>query len=93
MNQLYWLQVLTTTHKILVTNKPKNIHNRMVANHRHGTRAADGVSRGFRGHPARASYNYAATEYNRLSGELRAKAVYPVFKRKLKAWVKKNISR
>ena len=92
VNQLYWLQVLTTTHNIMVTNKPKNIHNRMVVNHRYGTRAANGVSRGFSGHPARASYNYAASEYNRLPGDLRAEAVYPVFKRKLKTWVKKNIS-
>ena len=59
----------------MVTNKPKNIHNRMAANHRYGTRTGDGVSRGFNGHPARASYNYAAGEYNRLPGELRGKVV------------------
>ena len=92
VNQLYWLQVLTTTHNIMVTKKPKNIHNRMVAHHGHGTRTAGGVSRGFNGHPARASYNYAAGEYNSLPAELKSEVSLQVFKRKLKVWVKKNIS-
>ena len=76
----------------MVTKKPKNIHNRMVAHHGHGTRTADGVSRGFNGHPARASYNYAAGEYNSLPAELKSEVSLQVFKRKLKVWVKKNIS-
>ena len=91
VNQLYWLQVLTTTHNVVVTKKPTNIHRRMVAHHRHGTRAATWVSRGFNGHPARSSYNHAAGEYNRLPADLRAEASYPVFKRRLKNWVKRNI--
>ena len=64
----------------------------MMPHHNHGTRAAGGVSRGFGGHPARASFNYAAGEYNRLPEEIKSESIYPVFKRKLKAWVLKNIS-
>ena len=91
VNQLYWQQVLTTAHKAKVTKKPVNIHSRMMPHHNHGTRAAGGVSRGFGGHPARASFNYAAGEYNRLPEEIKSESIYPVFKRKLKAWVLKNI--
>jgi hypothetical protein len=92
VNQLYWQQVLTTTHKIQHEKKPRNIYGRMVAQHGHGTRAAAGVSRGFGGHPARASFNYAASEYNRLPAEIREERSYPAFRRKLKSWVKVNIS-
>ena len=91
VNQLYWLHVLTTTHNIAVTKKPTNIHKRMVAHHRHGTRSATVVSRGFSGHPANSSYNHAAGEYNCLPADLRAKVSYTVFKRRLKNRVKRNI--
>ena len=75
----------------MATKKPVNIHRRMVAHHDHGTRAAGGVSRGFNGHPARASFNHAAGEYNRLPPDIKLEVVHPKFKRKLKAWVQKNI--
>jgi hypothetical protein len=92
INQLYWQQVLTTTHKIQHERKPRNIYSRMVAQHGHGTRAAAGVSRGFGGHPARASFNHAAGEYNRLPAGVREERSYSAFKRKLKSWIKVNIS-
>ena len=92
VNQLYWLQVFTTAHNVMVTKKPQNIHSRMVARHSYGTRAAQGVSRGFNGHPARASFNHAAEEYNHLPALLREEVFYPAFKRKLKTWVQRNIS-
>ena len=92
INQLYWHQVFTTTHNIMRTKKPNNIHNRMVTHHNHRTRAADGVSRGFNGHPARASFNHEASEYNKLPATLRNEVSYPAFKRKLKTWVLRNIS-
>ena len=92
VNQLYWQQVLTTTHKTMTAKKPVNIYCRMVAHHDHGTRAAAGVSRGFGGHPARASFNHAAGEYNRLPADIKSEVCYPAFKRKLKTWVQKNIS-
>ena len=92
VNQLYWQQVFTTTHKTLTAKKPVNIYSRMVAHHDHSTRAAAGVSRGFGGHPARASFNHAAGEYNRLPADIKSEVCYPAFKRKLKTWVQKNIS-
>ena len=92
VNQSYWFQVFTTAHNIMLTKKPKNIHNRMVTQHSHGTRAAVRVSRGFNGHPARASFNHAAGDYNQLPAVLREEVSYPIFKRKLKTWVKLNIS-
>ena len=91
-NQLYWQQVLTMAHKTLQSGKPINIHGRMVARHRHGTRSAAGVSRGFGGHPAHSSYNYAAQEYNSLPAELREERYFPAFKRRLRTWVQHNIS-
>jgi hypothetical protein len=75
-----------------MSGKPVNIHGRMVAQHRHGTRSAAGVSRGFGGHPARSSYNYAAQEYNSLPAELREERYFPAFKRRLRTWVQHNIS-
>ena len=51
----------------------KKLHNvcaMMVAQHGHGTRTAAEVNRGFGGHLARASFNYAAGEYNRLPAEV-----------------------
>ena len=38
VNQLYWHQVLMTTHNILLSGKPVNIHNRMMTRHNHGTK-------------------------------------------------------
>ena len=64
----------------------------MVTHHSHGTRAAVGVYRGFYGHPARASFNHAAGDYNQLPAVLREEVSYPIFKRKLKTWVKLNSS-
>ena len=79
-------------YNIMRTKKPNNIHTRMVTHHNHHTRAADGVSRGFNGHLARASFNHEASEYNKLPATLRKEVSYPAFKRKLKTWVLRNIS-
>ena len=92
VNQLYWFQIFTTAHNVMLTKKPKNIHNRMVTHHTHGTRAAGGVSRGFNGHPPRGSFNHAAGQYNHLPAALREEVLYPTFKRKLKTWVQSNIA-
>ena len=62
VNQLYWQQVMMTTHKILISKRPVNIHARMVARHEHGTRAAAGVSRGFGNQTVKRSFNYSALD-------------------------------
>ena len=63
----------------------------MVTHHSYGTRVAEGVSRGFSGHPSRASLNHAAEKYNQLPAVLRKEVSYTIFKRKLKTWVQANI--
>ena len=37
VNQMYWQQVFTTTHKITISKKPVNLHQRMTAQHEHST--------------------------------------------------------
>ena len=91
VNQLYWQQVYTTTHKILLSQKPVNIHGRMVARHQHRTRAAAGVSRGFGNLIVSTSFNHAASSYNNLPGNIRETHNMKEFKRCLKDWIQKNI--
>ena len=91
VNQLYWQEVFTTTHKILLSQKPVNIHGRMVARHQHHTRAAAGVSRGFGNLIVSTSFNHAATSYNNLPGNIREAHNMKEFKRSLKDWIQKNI--
>ena len=92
INQLYWQQVLFTTHKIMISRKPVNIHKRMISKHSHGTRAASGVSRGFNDLLVKSSFNYSAVEYNSLPVHIRTVTNIPVFKRLLRKWVQENIT-
>ena len=92
VNQLYWQQVLSSTHKIVTNKKPVNLHNRMVSRHRHGTRAAAGVSRGFEGLLVKNSFNYSAVAYNNLPEQLRKATSMHIFKKKLREWILSNIS-
>ena len=64
VNQVYWQGVYTTTHDIILSQKP--FYGRMVARHKHHTRAAAGVSRGCGNLIVSTSFNHAATSYNRL---------------------------
>ena len=91
VNQLYWQQVFTTTYKIIKSQKPVNIHARMVTRHQHGTRTAAGVSRGFGNFSVRTSFNEAATEYNKLPAAIKQAHSNIEFRRLLKDWIKKNI--
>ena len=91
VNQLHWQQVMMTTHKIMMSKRPVNIHSRMVARHNHGTRAAAGVSRGFGNQLVNRSFNHSASNYNKLPAELRETICLPSFKNKLKIWVLNNI--
>ena len=91
VNQLYWQQVLMTTHKILVSGKPVNLHNRMMARHHHSTRAATGVSRGFGNNVMTSSFNNSATKYNSLPAKMRETSCLASFKTQLRHWVEGNI--
>ena len=91
VNQLHWQQVMMTTHKIMMSKRPVNIHARMVARHQHGTRAAAGVSQGFGNQLVSRSFNHSATSYNNLPARLRETSCLPSFKRELKTWVQTNI--
>ena len=91
VNQLYWQQVLTTTHKVLISKKPVNIYSRMVTGHNHGTRAAAGVSRGFGNKVMKSSFNYSATKYNSLPAKIRETTNLTSFKTQLRNWVERNI--
>ena len=91
VNQLYWQQVLTSTHKIMTNKKPINLHNRMISRHRHGTRTATGVSRGFEGLLVKNSFNYSAATYNNLPQNLRTAKSMHIFKKQLRQWVVSNI--
>ena len=57
---------MAQTHKIMLSSKPANIHQRMVSRHNHGTRTAAGVTRGFGGQKVKRSFNFSASEYNKL---------------------------
>ena len=91
VNQMYWQQVLLTTHKILMSEKPVNIHQRMISRHNHITRAATGVTRGFEGLLVRRSFNHSAVEYNKLPIQLKNTTNIPAFKTLLKKWVIEKI--
>ena len=91
VNQLHWQQVMMTTHKIMLSKRPVNIHARMVARHQHGTRAASGVTQGFGNQLVSRSFNHSATSYNNLPARLRETSCLPSFKRQLKTWVQTNI--
>ena len=91
VNQLYWQQVLTLSHNVMMTKNPVNIHGRMVTRHGHETRAAAGVARGFQGLLVKSSFNYSATEYNKLPAPLRSVKIIAVFKKQLRQWILDNI--
>ena len=91
VHQLYWQEVYTLTYKILKSTKPVNIHRRMVANHRHGTRAAAGVSRGLGNHTVSSSFNYSATKYNYLPATIKEAPTVSSFKRLIRDWIIKNV--
>ena len=91
VNQMYWQQVFTTTHKITISKKPVNLHQRMTAQHEHSTRAATGVSRGFGNNLAKRSFNHSATEYNKLPAAIRGAKTIQGFKKSLRGWVEKHI--
>ena len=91
INQMFWQQVLSQTHKILLSSKPVNIHQRMVSRHQHGTRTAAGVTRGFGGQIVRRSFNFSASEYNWLPRRIRDITNIKSFKLHLKKWVTENI--
>ena len=80
-----------TTHKILISKRPVNIHARMVARHEHGTRAAAGVSRGFGNQTVKRSFNYSALDYNKLPAKLRETVSLTGFKAQLRRWVQSNV--
>ena len=92
VNQLYWQQVLMTTHKILSSGRPVNIHSRMVAKHQHGTRSASGVSRGFGNLAMTPSFNFSALQYNKLPAKMRETTSLASFKQQLRTWVEQNIN-
>ena len=91
VNQLYWQQVLMTTHKILLSGKPVNVHNRMMTRHNVVTRAATGVSRGFGNLVMRSSFNHSVTTYNNLPAKIRETTSLARFKSQLRCWVEQNI--
>ena len=91
VNQLYWQEVFTTTHKIMKSTKPVNIHRRMMTRHQHGTRAAGGVSRGFGNLTLLSSFNFSATKYNNLPASIKEATDIVKFKRVLRCWIQKNI--
>ena len=91
INQMYWQQVLTMAHKIIISKKPVNVHQRMTAQHGHHTRAATGVSRGFGNNLVKSSFNHSATEYNKLPEEIKGARTMQGFKKSIRTWVEKNI--
>ena len=92
VNQLYWQQVMITTHKILMSKLPVNIHARMVSRHQHGTRAAAAVSQSFGNQLVSQSFNHSARNYNNLPAKLRETSSLPIFKKELRIWVLNNIT-
>ena len=78
-----------TTHKILLSGKPVNIHNRMMTRHNVVTRAATGVSRGFGNLVMRSSFNHSATTYNSLPVKIMETTSLARFKSQLRCWVEK----
>ena len=82
---------MAQTHKIMLSSKPANIHQRMVSRHHHGTRTAAGVTRGFGGQIVRRSFNFSASEYNKLPRHLKDVTNFASFKLQLKKWVQDNI--
>ena len=91
VNQLYWQQVLMTSHKILLSKRPVNIHSRMVTRHPHITRTAAGVSQGFGNKTMRGSFNYSAVKYNSLPAKLKEITNLASFKNQLRSWIEHNI--
>ena len=91
VNQLYWQQVLVTAHKIKISGKPVNLHQRMMAQHQHNTRAATGVSRGFGSRTMKTTFNHAATFYNNLPTEVKEATSMKTFKKLIRDWVERNV--
>ena len=56
------------------------------------TRKAAGVSRGFGNITVSASFNEAATRYNKVPGNIKEALSIKVLKKLIKDWVKKNIA-
>ena len=80
-----------TTHKILSSGRPVNIHSRMVARHQHGTRAASGVSRGFGNLVMKSSFNFSTIPYNKLPANIRNTTSLASFKNQLRTWLEQKI--
>ena len=92
VNQLYWQQVMMTTHKIQMSKRPVKIHANMVARHQHGTRAAAGVSQGFGNLLVSRSFYHSARSYNKLLAKIRETSSLQSFKKQLRSWVLNNIT-
>ena len=71
------------SHKITISKKPVKVYQRMTAQHGHSTRAAAGVSRGFGSNMVKSSFNYSATECNKLPAAIRRARTMQGFKKSL----------
>ena len=89
---------MLTTYKIIKTQAPMYLHQKMITSHPYQTRqATDGAIRfgeqfDARRELTRGSFCYSGTmEYNTIPVEIRAANTAQTFKYKLKKWVVGNI--
>ena len=98
VKQLVFYHRVVTAHKIVKTNSPLYLHQRMTTTHPYPTRQATGGAIRFgeqfsrRSLLAGNSFCYSGTQdYNRIPADIRNVQTIKNFKYKLRKWVTSNI--
>ena len=102
MKQCNWLSVsqlihyhtVLLTHKVVMTQRPKYLHDKMCTSNTYNTRAKIKFGENFTGRTALASGSFcyrSATTYNLLPQSLREIQSIPTFKRRPREWTMRSI--